>query len=482
MAHQAPGVRQRARRPPGRLAASCVLALAACAAPQAPLRADRPDPQALAGTSARSAASSVTASGLRGRLDADARTRLLLQLGQQGGGSALNRQVLAMGRFGPVQLYAHNDAQLLIDGPATFAAMFAAIEQARHTVLLQSYIIEDSAVAQRMAALLARKHAQGVDVRVLYDALGSMGTPAAYFEQLRAAGIGTCAINPLNPLSRSGYWAITRRDHRKILSVDGSTGFTGGINLAAVYSSGSFGRNRARPADALTSGWRDTQIRLRGPAAQALDDLVRETWQAQGCPGALPAVPPPQAGPPPGQQVVRIVPARGDDSVSQIYAMLLTAIDASSTSVYLTMAYFAPGQEMIDALCDAAQRGVDVQLVLPSVSDFSPVLQAGRSHYQRLLDAGVQLHELQDAVLHAKTAVIDGVVSTVGSSNMDWRSFSSNDEVNAVVLGEDFGDAMQRMFRQDRADSHAITAQAWAQRSAWQRAQETVSRWFERWL
>jgi cardiolipin synthase len=123
-----------------------------------------------------------------------------------------------------------------------------------------------------------------------------------------------------------------------------------------------------------------------------------------------------------------------------------------------------------------------VQLVLPSVSDFSPVLHAGRSHYKRLLAAGVKVHELQDAVLHAKTAVIDGVVSTVGSSNMDWRSFSSNNEVNAVVLGEDFGDAMVRMFRQDVGNARTITAQAWADRPLTDRVKETVAVWFERLL
>jgi cardiolipin synthase len=178
--------------------------------------------------------------------------------------------------------------------------------------------------------------------------------------------------------------------------------------------------------------------------------------------------------------MVRIVASSPDDDASRIYAMLLTAIDASQRSVYMTMAYFAPGEEMIDALCDAAGRGVDVQLVLPSKSDFSPVLHAGRSYYQRLLEAGVKIYELQDAVLHAKTAVIDGVVSTVGSSNLDWRSFTSNDEVNAVVFGEDFGDAMTRMFRQDQANSRRVTPEAWAERPLLQRTKETFARLLER--
>jgi cardiolipin synthase len=175
------------------------------------------------------------------------------------------------------------------------------------------------------------------------------------------------------------------------------------------------------------------------------------------------------------------MPSSPTDAFNKIYALLLTAIDASQKSVYLTMAYFAPGRDMIDALCEAAERGVDVQLVLPSVSDFTPVLHAGRSYYERLLRSGVKLYELQDAVLHAKTAVIDGVVSTVGSSNMDWRSFVGNNEVNAVIIGEDFGDSMTRMFRRDLEASEKITLEQWARRSPLQRAKETLARLFENW-
>lgn len=422
------------------------------------------------------------------------RSQLIARVGQQGNSPELNRHLAAMSSFDEVDLHAHNHATLLIDGPAAFAAMFEAIEGARHTILLQSYILEDSSIADRLVELLLRQHAQGVKIALIHDAVGSIGTTGP-FERLHAAGIPTCAFNPVNPLTRPGYWDITHRDHRKILSVDRQLGFTGGINISEVYSSGSFGRSKGRPRGdgAKDSGWRDTQIRLAGPAAVRLDDLVRGSWVKQGCKGELPARPAPPAQPAiakapaaaPGapvakDQMVRIVASSPDDDASRIYSMLLAAIDASQRSVYLTMAYFAPGEDMVAALCDAARRGVDVQLILPSRSDFAPVLHAGRSYYERLLEAGVGVHELQDAVLHAKTAVIDGVVSTVGSSNLDWRSFTSNDEVNAVVFGEDFGDAMTRMFRQDRANSREITAEAWADRPLLQRAKESLARLFER--
>ncbi len=471
----------------GGLAASVVAALLGACAMTAPApRADLPP--ALSGGHAptvRTVAREVEVIGHRGRLNAGERERLLQRIAEQGSATLLQRHLLAMANYGEVDLFAGNAAKLLIDGPQTFAAMFGAIEKARSTVLLESYIIEDAAIAQRLSALLARKVAEGVRVAVLYDAVGSIGTDKTYFDGLRQAGIAVCAFNPVNPIKsgRTGYWDITHRDHRKILSVDRQVAYTGGINISAVYSSGSFGRQSTDDEHAKKDGWRDTQVELRGPAVAALDDLVRQVWLQQKCPGALPPAEAAQATQPPpaGPHIVRIIPSSPDDPYNRIYGLLLTAIDAAQQSVYLTMAYFAPGTEMVDALCDAARRRVDVQLVLPSLSDFSPVLHAGRSYYGRLLGCGVKLHELQDAVLHAKTAVIDGVVSTVGSSNLDWRSFTGNNEVNAVVVGDDFGDTMQRMFERDVAASQPITADAWARRPLLQRTKESLARLFEAW-
>jgi cardiolipin synthase len=459
---------------------ACAVLITACASPRP--RSERPPTPAAATPSSQALAAQLRVRGAQGRLTPAQRQRLLDRLAAEGQGGLLKRHLAVMAEADEPLLFANNGVQLLIDGPSAFTAMFAAIESARHSVLLQSYIVEDTAIAQQLATLLARKRAQGVQVALLYDDLGSIGTSQAYFEALRAAGVASCALRPVSPLTRPGYWNITQRDHRKILVVDRATGFTGGINISAVYASGSFGRaGRARNPD--TTGWRDTQVRIQGPAVAALDDQVRTTWLAEGCAGSLAPPPalPAQAARAAGTAVVRIIPVTPDDAVNRIYSLLLTAIDAAQRSVYLTMAYFAPGQDMLDALCDAARRGVDVQLVLPARSDFAPVLHAGRSYYSQLLAAGVQVHELQDAVLHAKTAVIDGVVSTVGSSNMDWRSFAGNSELNAVVFGDDFGAAMQRMFQQDVQDSQPITLQAWNARPLLQRTRETLARWFEAW-
>jgi len=463
---------------PHALLLSMAVVLTACASSAPRIEVTAPPARA---PSAALVARQINVVGHQGAsLNQGERERLLQRVGAQGSSALMQRQLAAMSALGDVDLYSGNEAKLLIDGPATFAAMFEAIGRAKDSILLESYIIEDAAVSRRLAELLAKKRAEGVGVYMIYDAVGSIGTPQAYFDGLRAAGVAVCAFNPVNPLKqRSGYFDITQRDHRKILVVDGEIGFTGGINISAVYSSGSFGRKR-RVADPAAEGWRDTQLQLRGPAVAALDGLVRQTWLLQRCEGVIAPPPTGLAGKSVGKELMRIVPATPSDPVNRIYALLLATIGAAQRSVYLTMAYFAPDEDMIVALCAAALRGVDVQLILPSRSDFAPVLHAGRKHYSRLLAAGVKIAELQDAVLHAKTAVIDGTVSTVGSSNLDWRSLASNDEVNAVVIGEDFGDTMTQMFRRDIAASQAITAQAWAQRPLWQRAKETMASLFDR--
>ncbi|BAL96196.1 phospholipase D-like domain-containing protein [Rubrivivax gelatinosus] len=452
--------------------------LAGCAGtPVAP----RLDPDLAQGPppSTRAVARELDLHGRRGRLAPAERERLLARVAAQGDGDLVRRHLAVMSAFGDADLSVGNRARLLVDGPATFEAMFTAIEAARHSVLLESYIVEDAAVARRLAALLAKKRADGVTVALLYDAVGSIGTAPEFFDGLRADGVAVCEFNPLAPApGRGGVWGLSHRDHRKILVVDREIGFTGGINISAVYSSGSFGR-RGR-AKAPEAGWRDTQIELRGNAAAALEDLLRDTWRHQRCPGEL-GPPRAGAGAAAGEQLVRIVPSGPSEPYSRLYTLLLAAIDAAQRSVHLTMAYFAPTPEMIEALAEAARRGVDVQLVLPSRSDFRPVLYAGRSHYGRLLEAGVQIHELQDAVLHAKTAVIDGVVSTVGSSNLDWRSFVLNEEVDAVVVGAELGSAMEALFERDVAASRPVTLADWQARPLWRRATEGLARLFERW-
>lgn len=425
----------------------------------------------------RQAAERVKLVGADGPVGPAAEARDLAAVRAEGSAALFERHLGVLAARGNPQLLRGNTAKLLIDGPATFAAMKAAIAAARHRVLVEFYIVEDEGVAAEVAALLLRKAAEGVSVALMYDSVGSLGTEQAFFDRLRDGGIAVCAFNPINPLERPGHWGLVQRNHRKLLAVDSDVAFTGGINLSNVYAEGSFGsvRRRKPPADPDKNGWRDTQIEVRGPVVPALATVFRESWMRQGCKGELPPAPPPRVATP-GQRVVQLVAGDPANGINPTYTALLRAVHAAQRSVQLTMAYFAPGSELIQALCDAARRGVDVALVLPGRSDVTLVLHAARARYAQLLEAGVQIHEMSHAVMHAKTAVIDGVFSSVGSSNLDWRSIVGNNEIDVIVLGDDFGQQMQDLFARDVAASQPIKAEQWSRRGLRQRLLEGFAR------
>jgi cardiolipin synthase len=366
-----------------------------------------------------------------------------------------------------------NEADLLIDGPATHRAMFDAIERARNHVHLQTYILEAEGPGERLAALLERKRAQGVTVRVLYDSVGSIGTPKAYFDRLREAGIEVCEFNPVNPAKAPRGWQINNRNHRKILVVDSRVAFTGGINISGVYSAGSAGSRRTKPS--TDEGWRDTHVATRGPVVAQFQTLFLGDWERHGCGAAtgggyFPAVQAPGAWP---ARVLAADPERGS---SETYAVLLSAIGQSQTRVWLTYGYFAPDPAMLASLREAAGRGVEVRLMLPGISDSWAPLYAGRSHYDDLLSSGVRIFERQDALLHAKTAVIDGIWSSVGSTNLDWRSFVHNYEADLLVLSPRFAGQLEQAFERDVAASQPIDLETWRKRRPGSRVREWIAR------
>lgn len=462
------------------LAVACVLAVTACA--ELPARKSPTPP-----VPASAVANQVTVRDRAGPVGPAAEKRVLAAVAAEGRADLAQHHLAVLAATGDVDLYRGNSTRLLIDGPATFAAMKQALGKARRRVLLESYMFEDSRIAAELAKLLAGKAAEGVAVALLYDSVGSRGMDRAYFDALRAAGVAVCEFNPINPLRRLGYWDINHRDHRKVLLVDDEVVFTGGINISRAYSSGSLGRSRAGTEDTLRDGWRDTHIELRGPVIEAFARAFADTWRSQGCRGALDDArffqrSQRSTATTPGTRVVKVLASTPRDPENRIYTSLLAAIEASQRSVHLTMAYFAPGPDMARALAAAARRGIDVVLVLPGRSDFQLVLHAGRSYYADLLAAGVRVHEMDQAVMHAKTAVIDGVFSTVGSSNLDWRSFVANDEINVIVLGDDFGRELEAQFRDDLAQSRPIEREAWQQRGLGQRVMEGVGRLAERLL
>ncbi|KEZ76755.1 cardiolipin synthase [Salinisphaera hydrothermalis] len=371
-----------------------------------------------------------------------------------------------------------NKATLLINGPSAFAAIFNAIAHARHTVNIETYILNDDTIGKRLAKLLLKKRAEGVKVNLMYDGYGSMDTPAAYFDRLQAAGVQVVEYHPIDPLKGGSLANLNNRDHRKLIIVDGRIAFTGGINITSVYSASP--ERRLQEHDDRWK-WRDTDIEIQGPVVADFQKIFISHWQSQNGP----TINPPDYFPPlhdVGSQVVRALASRHDEPQPKIYATLLSAINSAQQSIHITAAYFVPNDAFIKALTAAARRGVHVVLILPAHTDKGFVRVAGRSYYSTLLKAGVKIYERQDAILHAKTIVIDGVWSTVGSTNLDWRSFRHNDEVNAVVLGQAFGHQMEAQFQKDRAKSKRITRWAWERRSLWERFEESFTRlgawWF----
>jgi len=435
-----------------------------------------PDAQALIEHHAGQAARFENA---RGPLSAQKSAAILARLKQKSGDiDILEKQIALEQAIVGSPLILGNKVTLLQDGAATYAAMFAAIRKARDHINLESYIIEDDAAGQQFADLLLQSQGRGVQVNIIYDSVGAINTPKAFFERLQQAGIAVLEFNPVNPLNAKTPWLLNNRDHRKILIVDGQTAFIGGINISSVYSSGSIiHRNdkKAAPATPGSAPWRDTDLQLDGPVVGELQKLFMQTWERQRGKALAPKdyFPVLQAR---GTDMVRAIGSSYDDAYSLIYLTLISAIGNAQKQVYMTNAYFVPDPQLLKALTDASARGVDVRLILPGKSDSELVFHAGRSHYTGLLQGGVKLYERKGALLHAKTAVIDGVWSSVGSTNLDWRSFLDNDEVNAVILGREFAQKMQAVFAQDLAASQAIALEAWERRPLLLRLKEWMAR------
>jgi cardiolipin synthase len=434
----------------------------------------------------------VEIEGTRGPLSAQRVAAILAGLTRKAGDLDILEQHVAVEQaIVGSPLTAGNRVLLLQDGAATYPAMFSAISAATDHINLESYIMEDDEIGRQLSELLLLKRSQGVQVNLVYDSVGSLGTPKAFFERLSAGGVQVLEFNPVNPLSARKGWLINNRDHRKLLVVDGHTAFVGGINFSRVHSGGSFARRglpKAGPAAAAAVGavaerpaWRDTHLRIEGPVVDEFQKLFIQTWTKQrGAPLSVGNYFPVLAAR--GTEMVRAIGSTPDDPHSLLYLTLLSAISKAERHVYLTNAYFVPDPQLLDALNEAARRGVDVRLVLPGHSDSGVAFHAGRSHYSALLRAGVKIHERRGAMLHAKTATIDGVWSSVGSTNLDWRSFLHNDEIDASILGREFAGQMQAAFAADLDGSEAVDLERWEARALDLKLKEWAARLWEYWL
>jgi cardiolipin synthase len=423
----------------------------------------------------------VQLDGARGPLTSQQSKAILDRLKRGGEETSIFDRHLALEQgISGSPLVVGNKVVLLEDGTATFRALLTAIRDARDNINMETYTIEDDEVGNRFADALIEKQAQGVQVNLIYDGVGSINAPKEFFERLTDSGINVLQYNPINPLTAKKGWDVNQRDHRKLLIVDGQSAFLGGINISSVYSGGSFSQRSSAGLE-KKAPWRDTHMQVNGPVVGEFQKLFLATWEKQKGETVAPRQYFPQLSNQ-GKEVVRAIGSSPDEPYSLIYATLISAIGSAETSVHLTNAYFVPDPQLLAALKGAAQRRVDVTIILPSYTDNWLVFHAGRSYYKELLGAGVKIYERRDALLHSKTAIIDGVWSTIGSTNLDWRSFLYNDEVNAVILGQEFGTQMQAMFEKDLASSSPITLEQWDERPIGMRLKELIAQVWQRGL
>ena len=376
-----------------------------------------------------------------------------------------------------------NKVTLLTEGPAALEAMVAAIRRATDHIHIETFSVDEDDTGRRFAEVLLQKQAEGVQVKLLYDSVGSFPAPSAFFQRLRDGGIQVREFNPFNPFKVRGEdWRVTHRDHRRIAIVDGTVAFTGSSNLSNLYTSNPSGRrSREQPGEQRQPAWRDTDVQIEGPAVAEFQKLFLETWTRANGPEANRKYFPPLQHE--GDDVIQVLGSTPGRMNRLTYMMYLSAFTYAEHSIHLTTSYVVPDAQMLNALTQAAERGVDVQIILPGHSDSAVVFYAGRSHYTALLGAGVKVYERgTEAILHAKTAVIDRIWSTVGTTNLDFWSFLHNDEVNAVILGRGFATKLEAAFQADLRESTQIHSDEWKARPFTDRVKEWFTRLFGRWL
>ncbi|WP_233261379.1 phosphatidylserine/phosphatidylglycerophosphate/cardiolipin synthase family protein [Vitiosangium sp. GDMCC 1.1324] len=355
-----------------------------------------------------------------------------------------------------------NACQLLRDGVEAYPAMLAALRGARRSIHLETYMFISDAVGELFGEALAEAAERGVHVKVLYDALGSWTSRRGFFEALRARGVDIRPFKPFSSLGR-GLRHLLRRDHRKILAVDGEVAFIGGVNISAHWAPEGEG-----------GAWRDDVLRVEGPAVYELERRFVATWRMafqdrfrswretrrRRQQSALQRK---------GEVSLAVLSSR-----RSIHRAYLHAISRAKRSVLVAAAYFIPDRKMVAALREAAQRGVEVSLLLNSKGDHPWLVHATRAFYEKLLTAGVRIFEWERCVLHAKTAVVDGAWGTIGSFNLERLSLLFNHEVNAVFADPRLGRLLEESFRGDCQSCREVDLVQFRRRPLWQKLFERV--------
>lgn len=375
-------------------------------------------------------------------------------------------------------LVAGNNVHLLFDGEQTFNAIFDAINSAQNHINLEYFIFENIKFKDTdLKTLLMNKSIQGVQVNIIYDSFGSSDTPKELFEEFKKNGIH---VTEFNHLGFENIDKLNQRDHRKILVVDGKKAIVGGVNLSTTYQSKSnLGMRSKSPKNLADAHWRDTDMVIEGPAVAELQRLFMDHWD-QTQPIDQTSFYPNIGNK--GNELVRVMGSAPTKGLPLYYVTLVSAIENAENEIILSSAYFVPTPEQKKQLINAAKRGVQVNLCLPGISDSSLAMLVQHSHYEDLLESGINIFEMDDQVLHAKTVSIDGVWSVIGSSNFDYRSASTNQEVDVVVLGKETSTELKNKFNQDTVNAKKIELSAFKKRPFIQKIKEKFYRIFQSFL
>ena len=375
----------------------------------------------------------------------------------------------SMGQLLGPEMSASNHVVAFKNGDQIFPAMIEAIRGAQKSICLETYIYWSGEAGQRVSDALCERARAGVKVHVLIDWIGARHLDKALLDQMREAGIEVLKYNPLYVFN---ILRLNHRDHRKLLIVDGRIGITGGAGVADLWLG-----NAENPRQ-----WRDSMFRLEGPAvgqmqAAFMDNWIKTTTRVLDGDAYFPELRPA------GEDKVQVFISSPRNGVENVRLMYLMAINAARKNIRLAVPYFVPGDLTLDALVEARQRGVEVEIIVPGArTDAPPVRHASRAKWGELLRAGVRIYEFQPSMYHCKYMVVDDIWVTVGSANFDNRSFSLNDECNMNVYSPRFARDVVTMFETDKQRAHQATYEEWKGRSLYKRFLEVLTAPFRSFL
>ncbi len=355
-----------------------------------------------------------------------------------------------MSRLRPLGLpvtHRHNSVELFHGGRQFFEAFFSAIRAAEQTILLEYYLIHNDHIGTSLAQELAAAVQRGVSVKLIYDYIGCLETPASYFKKLSQHGVELISFNV--PSFKRGFFWFDKRDHRKMMIVDDSLAFLGGFNIGEEYAG----------CMAEKQNFRDLGFSISGDAVWELKSIFHETWYGEMGENSAPIAPmlrPQQNAIKVGDAAVNIISGGPHQRRSYIREAFQVNIASAAEEILIATPYFVPGPRIIRSLLRAVRRGVRVRLLLPARSDVPLMLLLGRISYATLLRGGVEIFELEREILHAKVMLIDAERAVIGSANLDQRSFHRNFEINCMVDNVQFGGQIRELLLEEISGSHRV--------------------------